>query len=66
MAAFDTFRPAAAPFGGRFSFAAMVAAFQSWNDARLTRKALSQLSARELSDIGLSRGEIEQVVARKF
>lgn len=32
-----------------------------WNDARLTRNALTSLSNRELADIGLSRGDIETV-----
>jgi uncharacterized protein YjiS (DUF1127 family) len=32
-----------------------------WNDARLTRNALTSLSNRELEDIGLSRGDIETV-----
>lgn len=29
-----------------------------WNDMRATRKSLSQLTDRELDDIGLSRGDI--------
>jgi len=29
-----------------------------WNDRRVTRNALSSLTARELNDIGLSRGDI--------
>lgn len=33
----------------------------SWNDARITRKALSQLTNRELEDIGLVRGDIDAV-----
>lgn len=37
----------------------------SWNDARVTRNALSALSDRELEDIGLSRGEIEQIAQNK-
>ncbi len=32
-------------------------AFSTWNDARLTRNALSQLSAAQLADIGLSRSD---------
>ena len=28
-----------------------------WNDARLTRKALSELSNAQLEDIGLTRGD---------
>ncbi len=30
-----------------------------WNEARRTRAALSKLSAHELEDIGLSRGDVE-------
>lgn len=45
--------------------ARLVEAVISWNDRRATRKALSQLSDRELDDIGLSRGDIERV-ARRF
>ena len=32
---------------------------KDWNDARVTCKALSKLSNRELDDIGLCRGDIE-------
>lgn len=39
----------------------IIGAFSAWNDARLTRKALSQLSDRELEDIGLVRGDIDQM-----
>lgn len=37
------------------------AALAAWNDARMTRNALSALSDRELDDIGLIRGDIEDV-----
>jgi uncharacterized protein YjiS (DUF1127 family) len=42
-------------------FSASGAAFQSWNSGRVTRKALSKLSNRELDDIGLCRGDIEMI-----
>ena len=42
-------------------FASLVAAFEAWNDRRVTRKALSALTARELDDIGLNRGDIYDV-----
>lgn len=45
---------------GRF-FANAVASLISWNDARVTRNALSQLTDRELEDIGLCRGDIENM-----
>lgn len=65
MAAFDTHRTtygaasAAGLFFGAFNkiFAAVVA----WNDARMTRNALTALTDRELEDIGLSRGDIDLV-----
>ena len=35
-----------------------------WNDARRTRDALSQLTGRELEDIGLTRGDIDAIVRK--
>lgn len=66
MAAFDTTRPAAGLSAGAFSafVARSFGAFSAWNDARITRKALSKLSARELEDIGLSYGDIDDIAAR--
>lgn len=63
MAASDTTRsvPAAA-FGTRVT--SLFAALSDWNDARITRKSLSRLSARELDDIGLCRGDIEMIAAK--
>lgn len=65
MAAFDTARttygkPAAS---GRMSLGlpGMLGALAAWNDTRVTRKALSKLSDRELEDIGLSRGDIDRI-----
>jgi uncharacterized protein YjiS (DUF1127 family) len=67
MAAFETNRPVAggALFGGRVSavFADTLAAVAAWNDARVTRNALGKLSDRELDDIGLCRGDIDQLTA---
>ena len=40
---------------------ALVTAVVDWNDARVTRDALSALSDRELEDIGLVRGDIDNV-----
>lgn len=65
MAAYESSR--AAPFGAiaifRFVqyFADKSTTFAAWNDARVTRKALSKLSDRELDDIGLCRGDIEML-----
>ncbi|SFR32450.1 protein of unknown function [Yoonia tamlensis] len=36
-----------------------------WNAARITRKSLSKLSARELDDIGLTFGDINDVASHK-
>ena len=44
-------------------FGAMFATIASWNDARVTRKALGRLSDRELDDIGLCRGDIETLTS---
>ncbi|MCT4611176.1 MAG: DUF1127 domain-containing protein [Pelagimonas sp.] len=67
MAAFDTTRPYAAAGSaskiGSF-LAALVSVIADWNDTRATRKSLTALSDRELSDIGLTRGDIDSVVAR--
>jgi uncharacterized protein YjiS (DUF1127 family) len=68
MALYDTTR---APIGGRSltgrlsaTFSTLVSTVISWNDARVTRNSLAQLSDRELDDIGLTRGNIEEVAAR--
>ncbi|UYV36317.1 DUF1127 domain-containing protein [Rhodobacteraceae bacterium D3-12] len=45
---------------GRF-FNSVLASVIAWNDARVTRNVLSQLSDRELEDIGLCRGDIEDL-----
>lgn len=65
MAAFDTTRPAygAAPVAGNAKgfVSNLVARIIAWNDARVTRKALNSLTDRELEDIGLVRGDIDDV-----
>lgn len=33
----------------------------AWNDARVTRDALRKLSDRQLDDIGLRRGDIDDI-----
>lgn len=47
-------------------FAAMIGSLRTWNDARTTRNSLNRLSDRELSDIGLSRGDIDNVARGTF
>jgi len=54
----------ALPAVGAGFFGRIAAAFHAWNDARVTRKALSALSDRELDDIGLCRGDIERISLR--
>ena len=58
MAAFE--HTSTSGFSGRIGHAlsALTARFVEWNDKRLTRNALDQLSDRELEDIGLSRSDI--------
>ncbi|WP_298298721.1 DUF1127 domain-containing protein [uncultured Litoreibacter sp.] len=60
MAVFETSR--ALTEGARFNpttlFTRIAGAVMAWNDRRMTRNALSSLTARELEDIGLSRGDI--------
>ncbi len=52
---------------GRISafFTSVTSTVTSWNDARVTRNALSGLTDRELEDIGLVRGDIEAVATGK-
>ena len=38
-----------------------LSAVANWNDRRMTRNALGKLSDRELDDIGLCRGDIDNV-----
>lgn len=60
MAAID-FRTTTRKSG--FTLSALIGTLVAWNDARLTRKSLSALSARELDDIGLVRGDIEAIAS---
>ena len=66
MAVFENTRPHAAAYTNVVSrFATnLVSAVSDWNDARLTRKSLSKLTARELDDIGLTAADIETVARR--
>ncbi len=65
MAAYVTSAPA--PMGAATvyrmvqSVSHVAANVQAWNAGRMTRKALHKLSARELDDIGLCRGDIELI-----
>ena len=53
------FRTANAKSG--FSLVALIGNLVSWNDRRMTRNSLSKLTNRELDDIGLVRGDIEDI-----
>jgi uncharacterized protein YjiS (DUF1127 family) len=70
MATFDTTRTTygVATFTNRtFAFVADLShSVSAWNDARVTNKALSNLSDRELADIGLARGDIDNVARSNF
>jgi len=60
MAVFETSRALneGVRANGRGFFADLMAALVDWNDRRMTRNALNALTARELADIGLSRGDV--------
>ena len=68
MASINATRANPALTGGFASglFTATVSRLAAWNDARITRKSLSQLSARELDDIGLCYGDINDVATGGF
>ncbi len=67
MAAFDTSRPVYGLSAGRITsfFVNAFGVVAAWNDARVTRKSLSKLTARELDDIGLNYGDIENIATRQ-
>lgn len=67
MSAFETDTARPVPLGAVTTFR-LVSIFvraldglASWRNARATDKALRELSDRQLSDIGLHRGEIAEV-----
>ncbi|MEJ6403724.1 DUF1127 domain-containing protein [Yoonia sp. 2307UL14-13] len=66
MANIDTTRPAAGLSASAFFNIAtpVFGAIIDWNNQRVTRNALSKLSDRELEDIGLARGDIDQIARR--
>ena len=71
MASIELTRPLAggARFGARLLsvVSGLGDRLAAWNDARLTRNALSRLSDRELDDIGLTRGDIGRIAGtRRF
>lgn len=68
MASVNTNLAASSILAGRITsfFHQTLNSVSKWNDARVTRKSLSRLSARELDDIGLTFGDIDAVAQRKF
>ena len=70
MATFDTSRTTygSATAASRFfaAIGAVIASVVAWNDARVTRNALTALTDRELEDIGLSRADIEGVASSEM
>lgn len=60
MATIRTTRSEDRVFGANIGSAvsAVLGRITAWNEARITRNALSKLSDRELDDIGLTRGDI--------
>lgn len=70
MANIETVRPhlAGPTLADRFAARVLrgISALVAWNNARLTRRALTRLSDRELDDIGLSRGEIDAFIERNL
>ena len=67
MASIDTTRPTAGHATGIASgfFAQVTSAFTEWNEVRRTRAALSNLTARELDDIGLNPGDIDRIAKQR-
>lgn len=61
-----TNRPAVTGFGPARFFADLVGMLAAWNDARVTRKGLSALTDRELDDLGLVRGDIEDIASGTY
>jgi uncharacterized protein YjiS (DUF1127 family) len=68
MATFETNNTATGINTGRITafFSNMLGTIAAWNDARVTRNALSKLSARELDDIGLCYSDIDRIATRNL
>jgi uncharacterized protein YjiS (DUF1127 family) len=65
MAVFDTSRPHVLFPRFEGAIANIFGSLIAWNDARVIRTELNRLSDRELDDIGLVRGDIDEVARRK-
>lgn len=63
MAAYDILRPAVSGGHTPNLVARLLNRLIAWNDTRVTHKALSALSDRELNDIGLTRADIDRIAS---
>lgn len=61
-----TNRPLGAGFSAVTVLAGLVGRLAAWNDARVTRASLSKLSDRELDDLGLCRGDIDDIAEGSY
>ena len=64
MSAIDTFRSPTGVTSPAWG-SKLKSVLTGWNDARVTRNALYNLSDRELDDIGLSRSDIDRVARNR-
>ena len=60
MALFETHRAPAQAHTSAGLIGTLFTLYADWAERRATRATLSQLSDRELDDIGLSRGDIDR------
>ena len=61
MAVFETQRPIASGHGLSAMLTNLVARFNDWNDARITRNELGRLTDRQLDDLGLTRDDVDAI-----
>jgi uncharacterized protein YjiS (DUF1127 family) len=61
-----TNRPLGAGYSATKVLAGLVGRLAAWNDARITRKALSSLTDRELDDLGLIRADIDVIATGSY
>lgn len=65
MAVFDTPRPHTLISRAEGFLANASNTLIAWNDARIIRAELNRLSDRELDDLGLTRGDIDEVALKR-
>lgn len=61
-----TRRPTGISSRAALKLVGLVSRLNDWNVARRTRNELSKLSAHELNDIGLERGDIDRIAGGRF